>query len=166
MAAKKRRPGYRRGYEKANAAGIDERGRPGLLWLFFGFTGRIARQSYLLAILFQIILFSLSVYWAVAAGEDKARLTFAGFAFIAVAFFNLLSSLALTVKRLNDIDLPWPLAVLIFVPGVNVMLILFLALRESHPETNRHGPPPFGRPGGIADAGSGDPPAGSSRFGR
>ncbi|WP_075995432.1 DUF805 domain-containing protein [Salaquimonas pukyongi] len=154
MAAQKRKPGYAPEDKRDDA--------PGLLWLFFGFSGRIARQSYTLSILFQIILFCLSVYWAVVAGEDQARLTFAGFAFMAVGFFNLWSSLALSVKRLNDVNLPWPLAILLFVPGINVLLILFLALRKSHPQTNHHGPPPFGEPDDI----SRDPPSQSSRFGR
>ena len=160
MASEKRKPGYAPQQRRGDA--------PGLLWLFFGFTGRIARQSYALSILFQFILFCLCVYWAVAAGEDQSRLTLAGFAFIGVAFFNLWSGIALSVKRLNDLNLPRPLAMLIFVPGVNVLMILFLAVRESHPETTRHGPPPFGSseddgmPADISDK----PPPGSSRFGR
>lgn len=158
MTGEKPRPGY--------APEADRRDTPGLLWLFFGFTGRIARQSYALSILFQFILFSLCVYWAVAAGEDQSRMTFAGFAVMGVGFFNLWSGIALSVKRLNDLNLPWPLAVFIFVPGINLLMILFLALRESYPETNRHGPPPFGGSGDAPDDISGNPPPGSSRFGR
>ena len=136
MAREKRRPGY--------APDAGRRDKPGRLWLFFGHTGRIARQSYGLSILFQLIVFCLSVYWAVAAGEDPSRLTFAGFAFMGVACFNLWSGVALCVKRLNDVNLPGLLAAFILVPGVNLLMILFLTMRESHPETNRHGPPPFG----------------------
>lgn len=163
MTVEKRRPGYAPQKRQGDA--------PGLLWLFFGFAGRIARQSYALSILFQFILFCLSVYWAVAAGEDQSRLTLAGFAFIGVAFFNLWSGVALSVKRLNDLNLPWPLALFIFVPGVNVLMILFLAVRESYPVTNRHGPPPFGSDGDSEDGGgsadiSENPPPGSTRFGR
>ncbi|MCB1387213.1 MAG: DUF805 domain-containing protein [Nitratireductor sp.] len=116
---------------------------PGLAWLFFGFGGRIARQSYALSILLQLLLFFLVVYWAMAAGENQGLKAFAGFAFTGVAFFNLWSSLALSVKRLNDLSLPAPLALLIFLPMVSPLLILYLMIREGDPNENRHGPPPM-----------------------
>jgi len=115
-----------------------------LPWLFFGVKGRIARKSYCLAILFMFVLLFLTVYWAVQAEDDPFRLTFSGFAFIAVMIFNLWSILALSIKRLHDLNMPVALVILIFVPMVTWIAVLFLMIKASHPEANEHGQVPFG----------------------
>lgn len=123
--------------------------KPGLLWLFFSFRGRIARLSYFLAALFQITLLTLMVYQSVQgslkvdAGGPDSQLVFGGFLSMIVIPFVLWSGLALTVKRLNDLNHPWALVFLYFFPGINYLFVLYTMLRPSYPETNRHGPPPF-----------------------
>ena len=114
-----------------------------LPWLFFSFKGRIARQSFIFSIIFIQLLFGFVVYQIVKAGEDQDRLALWGLVFIALAGGAFFSSLALTVKRLHDLDLPWPLVVLQFVPPINWLFIIFLMAAPSKQVTNRHGPPPF-----------------------
>ena len=113
-------------------------------WLFFSFQGRIARQSYIFSIIFVTLLFSLVIYQIVKAGEDQDRLAFWGLAFIGLAAASFWSGLALSVKRLHDLDLPWQLVVLQFIPLIVWLFIGYLMIMPSKPVTNKHGPPPFG----------------------
>lgn len=114
-----------------------------LKWLFFSFKGRIARQSYILSIIFMQILFVLVVYQIVQAKGNEDRLAFWGLVFIALAGVAFWSGLALSVKRLHDLSLPWPLVILQFIPPILWFFILFLMAMPSKQETNEHGPPPF-----------------------
>lgn len=124
--------------------------KPGLAWLFFSFRGRIARQSYFLAALFQITLLTIMVYQSVRgaatadAGGPESQLIFGGFLAMIILPFILWSGLALATKRLHDLNHPVALIVLYFIPGVNYLFVLYTMLRPSHPKTNAHGPPPFG----------------------
>ncbi len=119
---------------------------PDLSWLFFRFSGRIGRQSFILATVFNFLLMVLVVYQLVRAEEDEALLTFWGFAFIFLTFGLFWSALALAVKRLNDIGLPAAFVILYFIPPVNWLFFLFLIAKPGDPETNPHGPPPFSSP--------------------
>jgi uncharacterized membrane protein YhaH (DUF805 family) len=114
-----------------------------LKWLFFGFKGRIARKSFALAVLFQLTMLTLLIYQAVMAGEDEDRLAWVGLALIAFGFSLLWSILALTIKRLHDINLPSYFAGLIFIPFANWLVFFYLMFTPSHPEANEHGAPPF-----------------------
>ena len=114
-----------------------------LKWLFFSFKGRIARQSYILSIIFMQILFGLVVYQIVRAEGNEDKLALWGLIFIALAGAAFWSGLALSVKRLHDLDLPWPLVILQFIPPIMWFFILFLMVMPSKQETNEHGPPPF-----------------------
>jgi len=120
------------------------RSKPTLKWLFFGFSGRIARQSFIFAVGFQLILLGLMVYQSVLAGENEDRLAMAGLFALAVMAFCIWSILALSIKRLHDLDLPGILAVLLFVPMINWLFIIFMMARPGSPNTNVHGAPPFG----------------------
>lgn len=124
--------------------------KPTLRWLFFSFRGRIARQSFGFAYLFILVLLGLAVYQsvqgvnAVQAGRTDGRLVFAGFLSMAVMAFGLWSVLALSVKRLHDINLPAALVLMLFIPVLTFLVIVYLMARPSHPKANEHGPPPFG----------------------
>jgi len=117
--------------------------KPSLTWLFFSFKGRIARQSYILSIIFIQILFALVIYQIVKAGTDEGRLALWGLAFIGLAGVAFWSGLALSIKRLHDLDLPWMLVVLQFIPAIMWLFIIFLMVVPSKQLTNEHGPPPF-----------------------
>jgi uncharacterized membrane protein YhaH (DUF805 family) len=121
----------------------ETRSKPGLRWLFFSFRGRIARQSFLFAVLFQLILLGLMVYQSIQAGENEDRLVIAGLFSIGVMAFCIWSIVALAIKRLHDLDLPGMLFVVLFIPGVNWLALLYLMARPGIQEANEHGPPPF-----------------------
>ena len=116
-----------------------------LRWLFFGFSGRIARKSFALAVLLQLTLLTLLIYQAVQAGDNEERLIAVGLAMMALMVFLGWSIIALSIKRLHDVNLPAVLSILLFIPAINWAAFLYLMLKSSHPETNEHGPPPFSR---------------------
>ena len=120
---------------------------PTLTWLFFSFKGRIARQSYILSIVFIQILFFVIIYQIVLAEENENKLAFLGLVFIGLAATAFWSGLALSVKRLNDLDLPWVLVGLLFFPPITWVFTIFLMAMPSKQEVNRHGPPPFPKTG-------------------
>lgn len=115
-----------------------------LKWLFLGFSGRIARKSFALAVLLQLTLLTLLIYQAIQAGDDEGRQVLVGFAIMAFGLFLVWSIAALSAKRLHDLNHPAALIALLFVPMVNWAIFLYLMLKPSHPEANEHGPPPFG----------------------
>ncbi len=64
---------------------------------------------------------------------------------MAVMAFGLWSILALTVKRLKDLNQPVGLAIILFFAPVNFLFLIFLMARQGHRDANEHGPPPFSR---------------------
>ena len=118
---------------------------PTLSWLFFSFRGRIARQSFILGIVFLLFPQLFVVIQMVRADEagKPEQLAFWFLVLLVLLALSLWSSLALTVKRLHDLSLPGPLAILSIFSGINLFFFLFLAAMPSKLETNEYGPPPF-----------------------
>lgn len=118
---------------------------PSLLWLFFSFKGRIARQSFVLGAGFLLIPQILIIIQLVRADEVKAEgaLAFWALCLLACVLFTIWSLVALFLKRLHDLELPGMLCLIVFVSGINFLFFLFLALMPSKQNTNEHGPPPF-----------------------
>lgn len=123
---------------------------PTVRWVLFGFHGRIARQSYILGQLFMISLFGIIVARLIAAGEDESALALWGLVMIGLLLVSAFSMIAMTVKRLHDLGMPGILAICLFVPTINFLMVVALMILPSRQETNEHGPPPFpegpGRP--------------------
>lgn len=120
--------------------------KPSVAWALFSFKGRIARQSYILGQLLMMSIFAVIIARIVAAGEDQNLLAIWGLIMFAFFGFALWGSLALTVKRLHDLGQPGALAVVMFIPTVNFIAAVILMILPSSPNTNEHGPPPFGPP--------------------
>ena len=118
---------------------------PTLSWLFFSFRGRIARQSFILGILFLLFPQIFAVIQMVRADEAgrPEQLAFWFLALLVVLLLSLWSSLALTVKRLHDLSLPGALSILCIFSGINLIFFVFLAAMPSKNEHNEYGPPPF-----------------------
>lgn len=116
---------------------------PPLKWLFFSFKGRIARQSYILAQIFLLILQFFVIWQLVRAGEDENRLALWGLVYIALGALTIWAGLALVAKRLHDLDLPAALLIMLFIPPINWLFMIFLMAMPSSRKTNQHGPPPF-----------------------
>lgn len=119
---------------------------PSLSWLFFSFSGRIARRSFILGagfLLLPQLVCILQLVRADKTGADGA-LVFWFLCFVLAVLVALWSILALFIKRLHDLNLPGALALLALFSGINILFFLYLAFAPSKPETNAHGPPPFG----------------------
>lgn len=118
---------------------------PTLSWLFFSFKGRIARQSFILGIVFLLFPQLLVVIQMVRADESgkPEQLAFWFLLLLVLLALSLWSSLALTVKRLHDLSLPGALAILAIFSGINLVFFVFLAAMPSKSELNEHGSPPF-----------------------
>jgi uncharacterized membrane protein YhaH (DUF805 family) len=117
-----------------------------VLWALFGFGGRIARQTFILGQLFMLSLFAVVVARIVAVQGNENLTVFWGLTFLALCVVSLWASLALTVKRLHDLDLPALMTLLLLVPTINAIFVIVLMVLPSSARTNEHGPPPFGPP--------------------
>ncbi|MCF6322644.1 MAG: DUF805 domain-containing protein, partial [Rhizobiaceae bacterium] len=51
--------------------------------------------------------------------------------------------LAMTIKRLNDLNLPALAAIGLFFPMVSILFVILLMALPGFDQTNEHGPPPF-----------------------
>lgn len=117
-----------------------------LKWLFFSFKGRIARQSYVLAQIFLLIILVFIVRQIVLVeNENDPKFWQWGLVLFAALILSTYCSLTITVKRLHDLNLPWIAVVLLFVPMLNFILFIFLLAKPSFPQTNEYGDPPFGK---------------------
>ena len=121
---------------------------PGFLWLFLSPIGRLGREPYWLAlVLLWIISAIAAIMWvkSLPPETDLAALPMADFPssnplfpflFLAIAIVEL----ALVIKRLQDLGLPGLLALLAFVPGINIIGIFVLGFVPGNTGPNRYGP--------------------------
>lgn len=111
---------------------------------YLDFRGRSRRREYLIFGLGNVIAYALVVSLAVALfppGSEREGLSLvAAYLFVLAA---LIPTLALTVRRLHDLNLSGAWALLMLVPVLNFFLtsIVFLFFPGT-PGENRFGPPP------------------------
>lgn len=101
------------------------------VWLFFGFSGRASRAAYALAGLLLYMARVFPIYRIVQAGGDESVEAYWGGMFLLVIGVTLISHIALSVKRLHDMNQSgwWSLLMLVgdflfylvlcFIPGTN-----------------------------------------------
>ena len=61
-----------------------------------------------------------------------------------VSLALLLPSLAISLRRLQDIGKPWQYILFAFVPIIGVLYLLYLGVQDSQPGENAYGPNPKG----------------------
>ncbi|NBN64644.1 DUF805 domain-containing protein [Microvirga tunisiensis] len=123
---------------------------PGFVWLFLSPIGRLGRKPYWLGLLLLWIVVAIAAnMWArsLPADADFATLQLSDFVSSNPLFpflFLLVTvvELALVIKRLQDIGLPGLLALLAFVPVINVIGIFAVGFIPSSEGPNRYGPEP------------------------
>ncbi|MEO9903101.1 MULTISPECIES: DUF805 domain-containing protein [Alphaproteobacteria] len=123
---------------------------PGLAWLFASPIGRLGREPYWLVLFLVWIVIGIAInMWFGSIDPDVTieDLTLQGFVesnpLFPVLFFVLQwVELALVIKRCQDIGVTGFLALLIFVPGVNILVVLVLGFIPSQQMPNRFGPFP------------------------
>ena len=120
---------------------------------YFRFTGRARRQEYwgytLFNVLTYVVAFMLDVILSVilSGGDDFAPwLTLLWF------LYQIIPSIAVTVRRLHDQDLSGWLYLITFVPYIGWLVIFVFMLIDSRPESNVHGPSPKYDPAATAFA--------------
>ena len=120
---------------------------------YFRFTGRARRQEYWGYTLFNVltydVAFMLDVILSVilSGGDDFAPwLTLLWF------LYQIIPSIAVTVRRLHDQDLSGWLYLITFVPYIGWLVIFVFMLIDSRPESNVHGPSPKYDPAATAFA--------------
>lgn len=115
-----------------------------LKWLFFSFKGRIARQSFILAQVFLLTILILIIRQIILIGDGaNPQIGQWGLVLLVALIFSVYCSLATAIKRLHDLNLPWIALALLFLPMLNMALILYLMCKSSFPDANEHGEPPF-----------------------
>lgn len=110
---------------------------------YFRFTGRARRQEYwgytLFNVLAYVAAFFLDIVLSVIlyGGDDFVPL------FLALWFlYQIVPSIAVTVRRLHDQDLSGWLYLITWVPYIGWLVIFVFMLIDSRPEPNVHGPSP------------------------
>ena len=118
--------------------------KPTVWWALFSYRGRLSRQSYLLGAALMLVMNIYIVLNTVFADQnDRDQMAVWGIALIGFWFFSLLAVLALSVKRLHDLDLPGIWVVCLFFPIINMIFVITLMMKPGSQKTNEHGPPPF-----------------------
>ncbi|MEP3046674.1 MAG: DUF805 domain-containing protein [Roseibium sp.] len=123
---------------------------PGAIWALLSPIGRMGREPYWLcfAFVWAVIAIAVNLWFNSSAVEFTTEANaLASFMdsnpLLPILFFALQwFELALVIKRLQDIGLSGFLALLIFVPGLNVLVVIIAGFVPSQAEPNRHGPLP------------------------
>ncbi len=113
-----------------------------LKWLFFGFTGRIRRVTYVLSSVLFLAIYSYLLIQMVQAPEDSLEIGLWGLAFMTMIAVSAWAGAALAAKRLHDMGYSGFLVVLVFVPMVSMIFFLALAFWPGQPEANQYGASP------------------------
>ena len=108
-----------------------------LIWLFFQWRGRVSRQAYFLAGMLLYLARLYPFYKLVQASGDEQLATYWAGIFVFVVAFAVYPHLALTVKRLHDLDRSgwWSL---FFILGDAIVFIV-LCLIPGNTGPNRFG---------------------------
>lgn len=106
-------------------------------WFFFGFSGRVSRDSFALAGLLLYVFRFYPIYRIMAAAGDEAEQTFWGGVFLVLLVVLLISHMALAAKRLHDFGRSgwWSL----LFPIGDIFAYIFLCIVAGNPGPNRYG---------------------------
>mgnify|MGYP000085472476 CR=1 FL=1 len=114
-----------------------------LVWLFFGFDGRISREVYWLSIglLWCILFVTIQILTGTRSEEEAAGTV------IMLAIASLWIEMALLVKRQHDRGLPWYWCLLAFVPIAGAVWMVMAGVLAGDAGANAYGSRPNSRPG-------------------
>ncbi len=113
--------------------------RPGLAWLFFGWSGRLSRAPFALGWAFWLLLVSAALARIVIVPEEEPAFLLWAFVFFGVAIVSTVSCVMLTIKRLHDMNLPVPLIICLFIPAVSVFALFAFMVWPGTPGPNDYG---------------------------
>jgi uncharacterized membrane protein YhaH (DUF805 family) len=104
---------------------------PGMGWLFFSPSGRIGRRPFVLGFLFWSVVPAIAIAQMFAHRNEDAALALWTLALVVLALTGLFSVLMLAVKRVHDIGLPGPMALLLFLPIASFFALVAFAVWPS-----------------------------------
>jgi uncharacterized membrane protein YhaH (DUF805 family) len=107
------------------------------------FSGRSRRREYWYFVLFNIIV-SIVLGWIDALLGTRGSYAGAGLLSGIYGLAVIIPSLAVTVRRLHDIDRSGWWILIGLVPLIGVIVLLVFALQDGTPGDNRYGPNPKG----------------------
>lgn len=113
--------------------------RSELIWLFFGFSGRVSRSVYFLAGLLLVVAQAFLLYQVMRHPEGSSAGNSWSAIFLIVFLVSLWSHIALSVKRLHDIGRPGMLAAALFIPVVSIIAFIILCVFPGDPGKNQYG---------------------------
>ncbi len=108
-------------------------------WFFLGFSGRIGRLPYLLGLLFLVAVSGFIVSRMAAAPDNSDALALWGLVSLVFGVGSVWAIVAISVKRLHDMNLPAAIAICLFVPAISFITILVLCLWPGSVGPNRFG---------------------------
>ncbi len=113
-----------------------------LSWLFFGFTGRIRRATYVWSAVFFVAIYTYVVVQIVQTPEDSALFGLWGLVMFAVLVVSAWAGIALSAKRLHDLGYSGLFALIMFFPMVSILFFALLCVWPGEPVPNRFGESP------------------------
>jgi uncharacterized membrane protein YhaH (DUF805 family) len=111
-----------------------------ILWLFFGFSGRLSRAAYFLAGMMMMIIVVFIAYRIMLAQESSGSGGAWETLFSVALIASLWAQAALGAKRFHDIGKPGLFAALLFVPFLNFIAFVTLCLLPGTKGANSYGP--------------------------
>lgn len=122
-----------------NQARLPQKKTPSVLWVAFGFDGRISREPFWLGFILVSLLVSVALTPYRPESDDHVMVDLGFLVILAVALW---SELALAVKRLHDRGLSGWFAALLFMPLLNLVVFVVLGLIPGDKGPNAFGPAP------------------------
>ena len=110
-----------------------------IIWLFFGFSGRISRAAYFLAGLMMMIIVVFITYRMMLAQESGTSGALWETMLSVVLIASLWAQAALGAKRFHDFGKPGMLAALLFIPLFNFISFVALCIIPGTPGPNQFG---------------------------
>jgi len=117
---------------------------PTVKWALFNWRGRLGRRSYGwgAALVLVIQIYIMINLMRADQGAENQMVTW-GLVLMGFWLMATWAILAMTIKRLHDLNVPAQFALGIFVPMLGMLFVLIMMILPGSRETNEHGPPPF-----------------------
>ncbi len=110
-----------------------------LLWVFFRLSGRVSRAAYFFSSLLLGMIPAFFFYQVMRYPEGSPGSQVWALCFLVTFLGSLWSHIALSVKRLHDVDRPGIIAAALFVPVVSIIAFIVLCLMAGDLGPNRYG---------------------------
>ncbi len=113
---------------------------------YFNFSGRARRKEYWMFAFINLmitIVLGLACWFIVVNFEDDKLLT--GFSYsvlLVYVLFTIVPSLAVTVRRLHDVNVSGWFALVQFLPYIGWLILLFFTIKDGDYGRNRYGDDP------------------------